>query len=83
VPLAPLHPHRCLGYRPIAPDGSAGPYVFESYTQVGAQVRALGRACEGALGLQPGARVGVYGSNSPYWIKAMVVSGEAQCSAVL
>lgn len=42
--------------------------------EVGQQVAALALALAARVGLAKGDRVGVYGVNSPEWIKAMVVS---------
>lgn len=54
----------CLGVRVTQADGSVGPYVFKTYAEVGEEVADLGSGLK-ALGIKPGARVGVFGTNSP------------------
>jgi long-chain acyl-CoA synthetase len=73
---ATLHAHRpCLGHRPISPtDGSAGPYVWESYGSVLSRATHLSAALSTTLApapVSPGDAVGVYGSNAPAWMLAM------------
>jgi long-chain acyl-CoA synthetase len=63
-------PRRCLGHRPVAPDGTPGPYTWQSYADVLARVTAVGTALARA-GVGAGGRVGVYGVNAPEWMITM------------
>lgn len=63
----------CLGAR-SAPgaDGKAGPYVYQTYEEVGAQVVKLASGLA-AIGAPPKSKIGVLGSNCPEWMMAMQV----------
>ncbi|RLN28391.1 long chain acyl-CoA synthetase 1 [Panicum miliaceum] len=61
--------NRMLGWRPLK-DGVPGPYLWKSYKEVYDEVLQVGSALQ-QLGVQPGSRVGIYGSNCPQWIVAM------------
>ncbi|XP_077243632.1 long chain acyl-CoA synthetase 1-like [Tasmannia lanceolata] len=61
--------NRMLGWREFI-DGKAGPYLWKTYKEVYEEVLQIGSALR-ALGAEPGARVGIYGSNCPQWIVAM------------
>ncbi|XP_026436470.1 long chain acyl-CoA synthetase 1-like [Papaver somniferum] len=63
--------NRMLGWREIV-DGKVGPYAWKTYKQVYDEVLNIGSALR-ASGAEPGARIGVYGSNCPQWIVAMEV----------
>jgi len=63
-------PNPCLGRRPIQDDGTAGPYTFKTYAEVGEQVADLGAGLK-VLGVGAGKRVGVFGTNCPEWMTAM------------
>mmetsp|Transcript_33119 Transcript_33119/g.84069 ORF Transcript_33119/g.84069 Transcript_33119/m.84069 type:complete len:672 (-) Transcript_33119:449-2464(-) len=60
----------CLGWRPIAEDGSAGSYDYLSYAEVADQAAAVHASYE-AAGLGPKDRVGVIGPNCPEMMIAM------------
>eukprot|EP00955_Chlamydomonas_euryale_P118088 366518-Chlamydomonas_euryale.AAC.5 len=66
-------PNPCLGRRPIQDDGTAGPYTFKTYAEVGEQVADLGAGLK-VLGVGAGKRVGVFGTNCPEWMTAMQAS---------
>ncbi|GER42815.1 long-chain-fatty-acid CoA ligase [Striga asiatica] len=61
--------NRMLGWRELA-DGKWGPYVWKTYKEVYEETLQAGSALR-KHGFEPGARVGVYGSNCPQWIVAM------------
>ncbi|XP_062180339.1 long chain acyl-CoA synthetase 1-like [Phragmites australis] len=61
--------NRMLGWRPLK-DGVPGPYLWKSYKEVYEEVLQVGSALQ-QLGVQPGYRVGIYGTNCPQWIVAM------------
>uniref|UniRef100_A0A0D9WCE3 Long-chain-fatty-acid--CoA ligase n=1 Tax=Leersia perrieri TaxID=77586 RepID=A0A0D9WCE3_9ORYZ len=61
--------NRMLGWRPFK-DGVIGPYIWKSYKEVYEEVLQVGSALQ-QLGVQPGSRIGIYGSNCPQWIVAM------------
>uniref|UniRef100_A0A0E0KY58 Long-chain-fatty-acid--CoA ligase n=1 Tax=Oryza punctata TaxID=4537 RepID=A0A0E0KY58_ORYPU len=61
--------NRMLGWRPVK-DGVIGPYIWKSYKEVYEEVLQVGSALQ-QLGVQPGSRIGIYGSNCPQWIVAM------------
>ncbi|EMS58749.1 Long chain acyl-CoA synthetase 1 [Triticum urartu] len=61
--------NRMLGWRPFK-DGVPGPYLWKSYKEVYEEVLQIGSALQ-QLGVQPGSRVGIYGSNCPQWVVAM------------
>ncbi|XP_071922604.1 long chain acyl-CoA synthetase 1-like [Coffea arabica] len=61
--------NRMLGWRPFL-DHKWGPYVWKTYEEVYGETLCAGSALR-AQGIQPGARVGIYGSNCPQWIVAM------------
>ncbi|KAJ7973098.1 Long chain acyl-CoA synthetase [Quillaja saponaria] len=64
------HPHnRMLGRRNFV-DGKPGPYIWKTYQEVYNEVLLVGSALR-ASGIEPGSRVGIYGSNCPQWIVAM------------
>lgn len=69
---------RCMGHR-----GHAGSdaYVWYSYEEVDAFVRAIGGAICGELGVSGGDRVGVFGKNCPAW--AVVQMACSAAGAVL
>ncbi|KAJ7525626.1 hypothetical protein O6H91_17G059800 [Diphasiastrum complanatum] len=58
-----------LGHREIV-DGKAGKYVWQTYQEVYDEVLHLGSALR-AAGVPPKGRCGVYGANSPEWMKAL------------
>nr|BAG97315.1 unnamed protein product [Oryza sativa Japonica Group] len=58
-----------LGWRPVK-DGVIGPYIWKSYREVYEEVLQVGSALQ-QLGVKPGSRIGIYGSNCPQWIVAM------------
>ncbi|CAI7919671.1 unnamed protein product, partial [Closterium sp. NIES-53] len=58
-----------LGKRSIV-DGKAGPFEWDTYSEVHAKVLKLGSAYR-AAGLDANAKVGIYGINSPEWFMAM------------
>jgi len=59
-----------LGVRPVDGAGNAGPYKWMSYKSLGKYVRQASAGLA-ALGLDSGARAGVYGPNCPEWMIAM------------
>ncbi|XP_062230632.1 long chain acyl-CoA synthetase 1-like [Phragmites australis] len=61
--------NRMLGWRPFK-NGMPGPYLWKSYKEVYEEVLQVGSALQ-QLGVQPGSRVGIYGTNCPQWIVAM------------
>ncbi|CAI5991270.1 unnamed protein product, partial [Closterium sp. NIES-65] len=61
--------NKFLGKRSIV-DGKAGPFVWDTYSQVHDKVLHLGSAYR-AAGLEANAKVGIYGINSPEWFMAM------------
>ncbi|KAL3535092.1 hypothetical protein ACH5RR_003553, partial [Cinchona calisaya] len=61
--------NRMLGWREFL-NHKWGPYVWKTYKQVYEETLCAGSALR-AHGIQPGARVGIYGSNCPQWIVAM------------
>ncbi|RCV15372.1 hypothetical protein SETIT_3G051400v2 [Setaria italica] len=61
--------NRMLGWRPLK-DGVPGPYLWKSYKEVYDEVLQIGSALQ-ELGVQPGSRIGIYGTNCPQWIVAM------------
>ncbi|GJM94499.1 hypothetical protein PR202_ga11146 [Eleusine coracana subsp. coracana] len=61
--------NRMLGWRPFK-DGVVWPYLWKSYKEVYDEVLQAGSALQ-KLGLKPGSRVGIYGTNCPQWIVAM------------
>uniref|UniRef100_A0A0E0PH47 AMP-dependent synthetase/ligase domain-containing protein n=1 Tax=Oryza rufipogon TaxID=4529 RepID=A0A0E0PH47_ORYRU len=63
--------NRMLGWRPVK-DGVIGPYIWKSYREVYEEVLQVGSALQ-QLGVKPGSRIGIYGSNCPQWIVAMQV----------
>ncbi|XP_050367499.1 long chain acyl-CoA synthetase 1-like isoform X2 [Argentina anserina] len=58
-----------LGWREIV-DEKIGPYVWKTYKEVYEEVLHVGSALR-ASGVEPGSRIGIYGSNCPQWIMAM------------
>ncbi|CAL5097125.1 unnamed protein product [Urochloa decumbens] len=63
--------NQMLGWRPLK-DGVPGPYLWKSYKEVYNEVLQVGSALH-ELGVQPGSRIGIYGTNCPQWIVAMQV----------
>ncbi|KAH6823911.1 AMP-dependent synthetase and ligase family protein [Perilla frutescens var. hirtella] len=61
--------NRMLGWRELV-NGKWGPYNWKSYKEVYGEVLQAGSALR-KHGFEPGARVGIYGSNCPQWIVAM------------
>ncbi|XP_062004420.1 long chain acyl-CoA synthetase 1-like isoform X2 [Rosa rugosa] len=61
--------NRMLGWRKIV-DGKIGPYVWKTYKEVYDELLLVGSALR-ASGVEPGSRIGIYGSNCPQWIMAM------------
>ncbi|KAK3034642.1 hypothetical protein RJ639_033597 [Escallonia herrerae] len=61
--------NRMLGWREFV-DDKVGPYVWKTYKEVYEEVLLVGSALR-ASGIEPGSRVGIYGSNCPQWIVAM------------
>ncbi|KAG8084444.1 hypothetical protein GUJ93_ZPchr0010g9533 [Zizania palustris] len=61
--------NRMLGWRPVK-DAVIGPYLWKSYKEVYEEVLQVGSALQ-QLGVEPGSRIGIYGSNCPQWIAAM------------
>lgn len=62
--------HPCLGHRPIV-DGHAGDYVFQNYSSVAEEVKAIGGALANQ-GLGAGAPVSIFAINRPEWIKVLL-----------
>ncbi|XP_027162769.1 long chain acyl-CoA synthetase 1-like [Coffea eugenioides] len=65
--------NRMLGWREFL-NHQWGPYVWKTYEEVYQETICAGSALR-ACGIQPGARVGIYGSNCPQWIVAMEACG--------
>ena len=61
----------CLGRREVK-DGVAGPFVFKTYKEVGAEVAKIASGLM-ALGVKPKQRVTVLGGNCTEWMMAMQV----------
>ncbi|CAK9152867.1 unnamed protein product [Ilex paraguariensis] len=61
--------NRMLGWREFI-NGKWGPYVWKTYSDVYEEVLDIGSALR-ASGIEPGSRVGIYGTNCPQWIVAM------------
>ncbi|KAK6118128.1 hypothetical protein DH2020_048112 [Rehmannia glutinosa] len=61
--------NRMLGWRELV-NGKWGPYVWKTYKEVYEETLHAGSALR-THGFEPGARVGIYGSNCPQWIVAM------------
>ncbi|KAL9168279.1 hypothetical protein ABFS82_04G005200 [Erythranthe guttata] len=61
--------NRMLGWRELV-NGKWGPYVWKTYKQVYEETLYTGSALR-THGIEPGARIGIYGSNCPQWIVAM------------
>ncbi|KAF8762720.1 hypothetical protein HU200_009253 [Digitaria exilis] len=61
--------NRMLGWRPLK-DGVPGPYLWKTYKEVYDEVLQAVSALQ-QLGVQPGSRVGIYGTNCPQWIVSM------------
>ncbi len=64
--------NQCLGARTKGADGKAGEFVWQTYSEVAADVASLASGLR-AIGVNPKQRVGVLGPNSPYWMKALQV----------
>jgi len=56
-----------LGTRGLNEDGTAGPYEFNTFGEVDAQVQSV-KCSLGYLGLPPRAHVAIYGKNKPEWL---------------
>ncbi|XP_027109281.1 long chain acyl-CoA synthetase 1-like isoform X3 [Coffea arabica] len=65
--------NRMLGWREFL-NHQWGPYVWKTYEEVYQETICAGSALR-ACGIQPGARIGIYGSNCPQWIVAMEACG--------
>ncbi|KAG8389589.1 hypothetical protein BUALT_Bualt02G0244800 [Buddleja alternifolia] len=61
--------NRMLGWRELVNE-KWGPYVWKTYKEVYEETLCAGSALR-SHGIEPGARVGIYGSNCPQWIVAM------------
>ncbi|GER44373.1 long-chain-fatty-acid CoA ligase [Striga asiatica] len=61
--------NRMLGWREFV-NGKWGPYVWKTYKEAYQETLQAGSALR-KHGFEPGARVGIYGSNCPQWIVAM------------
>ncbi|KAL6500231.1 Long-chain-fatty-acid--CoA ligase 2 (Long-chain acyl-CoA synthetase 2) (Fatty acid activator 2) [Orobanche hederae] len=61
--------NRMLGWREWV-NGKWGPYIWKTYKEVYEETLQAGSALR-KHGFEPGARVGIYGSNCPQWIVAM------------
>ncbi|KAD3068719.1 hypothetical protein E3N88_36599 [Mikania micrantha] len=61
--------NRMLGWRELV-NNKWGPYVWKTYETVYQEVLHVAYAMR-ASGLQPGCKIGIYGSNCPQWIVAM------------
>ncbi|EFN52377.1 hypothetical protein CHLNCDRAFT_32504 [Chlorella variabilis] len=55
-----------LGHRTSDAKGQPGPYVWQSYAEVGEVRSAIGSGMQ-HLGIQPGSGVGLYSVNTPEW----------------
>nr|XP_043620268.1 long chain acyl-CoA synthetase 1-like [Erigeron canadensis] len=72
--------NRILGWRELV-NGKWGPYVWKTYKVVYEEVLHVAYAIR-ASGLQPGCKVGIYGSNCPQWIVAMEACNAQNCICV-
>ena len=63
--------NHALGERPTDRDGTAGPYQWETYEQVGRDVARIGTAIS-QLNLGHSATISIFGINSASWVKAML-----------
>lgn len=61
--------NRMLGWRELV-DGNWGPYLWKTYKTVYEEVLHTASAIR-ASGIEPGCKIGIYGSNCPQWIVAM------------
>ncbi|XP_073066241.1 long chain acyl-CoA synthetase 1-like isoform X1 [Primulina eburnea] len=61
--------NRMLGWRELV-EGKWGPYKWKTYKEAYEETLLVGSALR-AQGIEPGARVGIYGANCPQWIVAM------------
>ncbi|KAM3265527.1 long chain acyl-CoA synthetase 1 [Capsicum annuum] len=61
--------NRMLGWRDFK-DGKWGPYNWKTYKEAYEEILQTGSALR-AHGIEPGARIGIYGANCPQWIVAM------------
>ncbi|KAL4444107.1 hypothetical protein ABPG75_011844 [Micractinium tetrahymenae] len=70
--------NRCLGWRPIAEDGTAGPYEFITYKETQERAGQLAAALSKA-GFKPKNKFGIYSANNVEWMLAIracdVISG--------
>ncbi|VFQ73854.1 unnamed protein product [Cuscuta campestris] len=68
------HPtNKMLGWRELV-NGKWGPYAWKTYSEAFQEILQAGSALR-AHGVEPGARIGIYGSNCPQWIVAMEACG--------
>lgn len=68
--VAKFPKNKCLGHRPKDASGKVGPYVFQTYEEVGIEVANLASGLA-AIGGEPKAKIGVLGANCPEWMIAM------------
>ncbi|PSC75938.1 acetyl-synthetase [Micractinium conductrix] len=59
--------NRCLGWRPVAEDGTAGPFEFITFKETQERARQLAAALTLA-GFRPKGRLGIYSANSVEWM---------------
>eukprot|EP00283_Hemiselmis_rufescens_P007943 CAMPEP_0173430042 /NCGR_PEP_ID=MMETSP1357-20121228/8569_1 /TAXON_ID=77926 /ORGANISM="Hemiselmis rufescens, Strain PCC563" /LENGTH=704 /DNA_ID=CAMNT_0014394313 /DNA_START=78 /DNA_END=2192 /DNA_ORIENTATION=+ len=79
-----------LGHRSYEADGSRGPYQWESYSSVFADVVKIGAGMKGLCGLESKAsckgdlqaRIGIYAINRPEWIKTLMAAFSQRIVAV-
>nr|XP_043618685.1 long chain acyl-CoA synthetase 1-like [Erigeron canadensis] len=69
-----------LGWRELVNE-KWGTYIWKTYKAVYEEVLHVAYAI-GASGLQPGCKVGIYGSNCPQWIVAMEACNAQSCICV-
>jgi hypothetical protein len=62
--------NRCLGWRPVGDDGSAGPYQFITYKETQDKARQLAAALSKA-GFKPKDKLGIYSVNKVEWMLAI------------
>lgn len=64
---------RCLGHRPMNTDYSSKDYQWVTYGEVATNVLAIARGMRVSIGT----RVGIFGSNSPNWIRIQIAASAA------
>jgi long-chain acyl-CoA synthetase len=65
------HPNnKCLGWRPVKEDGSAGPYEFITFKETQARARQLAAALSKA-GFKSKDKLGIYSANNVEWMLAI------------